>query len=171
MKEKKNKLAINGGTKIIKSNYEHAKWPTPASQKEITQIGKQRNLDIGIKGRTGPIKKFEEMFLRFMDNKVKYAITFNSGTSGLLAAYVAVGIEESDEVIGPALTYHAALSPLHILKAKVVLADVEIDSKCISPESIEKLITPKTKAITVVHQWGHPASMDKIMEIAKKKQP
>lgn len=163
-----NKLAINGGDRVIKSDQIHAKWPTDANQKEILQLGKQRNLDIGIKGRTGPIQKFEEMFLGFMDHKVKYAITFNSGTSGLFAAYIAIGITEGDEVIGPALTYHAALSPLHILKAKVVLADVEISSKCISPESIEKLITNKTKAIVVVHQWGHPADMDKILKIAKK---
>lgn len=163
-----NKLAINGGKPVIKTKNIHAKWPTDANQKEILQLGKQRNLDIGIKGRTGPIQKFEEMFLDFMDHKVKYAITFNSGTSGLFAAYVAIGITEGDEVIGPALTYHAALSPLHMLKAKVVLADVEINSKCISPESVEKLITKKTKAIVVVHQWGHPANMDKILKIAKK---
>lgn len=162
------KLAINGSRPVINTKNIHAKWPTDANQKEILQLGKQRNLDIGIKGRTGPIQKFEEMFLDFMDHKVKYAITFNSGTSGLFAAYVAIGITEGDEVIGPALTYHAALSPLHVLKAKVVLADVEINSKCISPESIEKLITNKTKAIVVVHQWGHPADMDKILQIAKK---
>ncbi len=163
-----NKLAINGGPKIIRNKQIHAKWPPNANKKEISEIGKQRNLDINISGKTGPIRKFEEMFLKFMNNEVKYAITFNSGTSGLLAAYIAIGIEEGDEVIGPALTYHAALSPLHILKAKVILADVEINSRCISPKSIKKLLTPQTKAITVVHQWGHPADMDAIIEIAKK---
>ena len=164
----KDKLVINGGKPVISTKNIHAKWPTDANQKEILQLGKQRNLDIGIKGRTGPIQKFEEMFLGFMDHKIKYAITFNSGTSGLFAAYVAIGITEGDEVIGPALTYHAALSPLHMLKAKIILADVDISSKCISPESIEKLITSKTKTIVVVHQWGHPADMDKILKIAKK---
>lgn len=164
----KDKLAINGGKKAVKNKKEHDKWPPNAGYKELLELSRQRNSDIGIKGKTGPVKEFEEMFLKFMENKVKYAITFNSGTSALLASYIAVGITEGDEVIGPALTYHAALSPLHILKAKVVLADVEKDSRCISPESIKKLITKNTKAITVVHQWGHPADMEKILKIAKK---
>lgn len=162
------KLAIYGGNKIIKSKTEHAKWPPNGSKKELKSISQQRNIDISIKGRTGPIKEFEEMFLRFLNNKVKYAITFNSGTSGLLAAYIAIGLTEGDEVIGPALTYHAALSPLHLLKVKVVLADVNKESRCIDPSAIEKLITKNTKALVVVHQWGHPADMDKIKKITKK---
>jgi len=150
------KLAINGGEPVIKESKVHGKWPTEATEAELSDLSRQRNLDIGIKGRAGPILEFEDMFLEFMNNDVKYAVSFNSGTSALYAAFVGIGLAEGDEVIGPALTYHAALSPLHILKVKVVLADVDLRSKCISVDSIKGLISPRTKAIVVVHQWGHP---------------
>lgn len=146
----------------------HEVWPPQAGEEELNEIKMQRNKDIRIAGRSGSIKEFEEMFLQFMEGGAKHAVSFNSGTSALLAAYFAVGIKAGDEVIGPALTYHAALSPMFLLGAKPVLADIEENSRCIDPDDIERKITKKTKAITVVHQWGHPADMDRILEIAKR---
>jgi len=146
----------------------HEKWPPDARQDELEEISAQRNKDIGIRGRSGPIKAFEEQFLKFMDGQIRYAVTFNSGTSSLLASYFAAGVKSGDEVIGPALTYHAALSPLFALGAKPILADINRNTRCIDPNDIERKITSKTKAITVVHQWGHPADMPRILEIARK---
>ena len=77
---------------IIKQPLPHEIWPPDADEEELRELSAQRNLDIGIRGRVGPIKEFEENFLNFLDNQVKYAVTFNSGTSGLLAAYCAIGI-------------------------------------------------------------------------------
>lgn len=162
-----NLLKING-KKIVTTPHPHEVWPPKAGVKELKEIAEQRNKDIGIKGKSGPIKEFEELFSGFLNSETKYQITFNSGTSALFAAYFSLGLKEGDEVIGPALTYHAALSPIFTLKANVVLVDVDINTRCIDPDLIEKSITKKTKAITVVHQWGHPANMDKIMAIAKK---
>jgi dTDP-4-amino-4,6-dideoxygalactose transaminase len=164
----KEKLALLGGEPLIKVDGPHKVWPPQADENELLEIKDQRNIDISIKGKTGPIKELEESFLDFLDNKMKYCISFNSGTSALLAAYFAMGIEEDDEVIGPSLTYHAALSPVFFLKGNVVLVDIDKKTRCIDAEEIEKFITKKTKIITVVHQWGHPADMDRIMEIAKK---
>jgi len=163
-----NKLAISGGEKAVTIPHPHEVWPPKAGLRELIDIAKQRNRDIGIKGKTGPIKEFEDLFNNFLENKVKYQVTFNSGTSALFAAYFALGLEEGNEVIGPALTYHAALSPAYVLKANIVLVDVDLRTRCIDANLIEKSITNKTKVITVVHQWGHPADMDKIIEIAKK---
>jgi dTDP-4-amino-4,6-dideoxygalactose transaminase len=162
-------LAILGGKPTVTAALPHDVWPPPAEQAELQALAEQRNLDIGIRGRAGPIAKLEDEFLQFMEEKVRYAVTFNSGTSALLAAYFAIGIEEGTEVIGPALTYHAALSPVFTLRGDVVLADVEETTRCIDVKDIERLITPKTRAITVVHQWGHPANMDAIMELARKR--
>lgn len=161
------KLACNNKPLILKP-LPHEFWPPRAKKEELQELAKQRNKDIGIKGCVGPIKEFEENFKQFLNNKVKYAVTFNSGTSALLAAYFAIGLDIEDELIGPALTYHAALSPVFLLKANVVLCDVDRNSRCIDANKIENLITKRTKAITVVHQWGHPADMNKILEIAKK---
>ena len=148
----------------------HEVWPPNANQPELHELSFQRNNDIRIAGKTGPIKEFEDNFLKFLNNQVDYAVTFNSGTSALLAAYFSLGLSEGDEVIGPVLTYHAALSPLFLLKAKPVLADIEKNSRCIDPIDIERKITDKTKAITVVHQWGHPANMDAIIKLCEKYQ-
>ena len=162
------KLVINGGKKYITISHPHEIWPPKANLRELFEIAIQRNRDIGIKGKTGPIKKFEDLFSLFLKKQTKYQITFNSGTSALFAAYFALGLTDKDEVIGPALTYHAALSPLYILKANVVLVDIDPKTRCIDANKIEEKITVNTKAITVVHQWGHPADMDKVLEIAKK---
>lgn len=153
--------------KIVTFPMPHESWPPAPGRLELSDLANQRKKDISIKGKSGPIKQLEESFLLFLDNQRKYCISFNSGTSALLAAYFAIGIQEGDEVIGPALTFHAALSPLFILKGVPVLVDVDRETRCLDPNFIETAITPKTKAITVVHQWGHPGDMDNILKIAR----
>ncbi|MFA7170658.1 MAG: DegT/DnrJ/EryC1/StrS family aminotransferase [Candidatus Paceibacterota bacterium] len=161
-------LAYHNEKPHISKPVPHEIWPPKATEEELQELARQRNTDISIRGCAGPIKEFEENFINFMENGAEYAVTFNSGTSALLAAYFAIGLDAGDELIGPALTYHAALSPAFILKADVILCDIDRNSRCIDANKIESLITEKTKAITVVHQWGHPADMDKIMEVARK---
>lgn len=161
-------LAYYNNNPHILNPLPHEIWPPKATEEELHELSRQRNTDISIRGCTGPIKELEENFKNFLGNKVEHAITFNSGTSALLASYFAIGLDIGDELIGSALTYHAALSPAFILKAKMVLCDIDRNSRCIDADKIEYLITKKTKAITIVHQWGHPADMDKIMKIAEK---
>jgi len=99
---------------------------------------------------------------------IKYAITVNSNTSGLFTAIGALGIKPGDEVIvSPYSMSASALAPV-IYGAVPVFADVDNDNFGLSPESIEKCITPRTKAILVVHIFGNPARMDEIMAIARK---
>lgn len=161
-------LALFGGQPTITLPHPHFVWPPKASQAELQELTAQRDKDISIKGSSGPIRELEDAWKAFLKQAVKHAITFNSGTSALLAAYFSLGIGEDDEVIAPAITYHAAVSCLYFLKAKPVLVDVKLSDWTLDPEKIKEKITPKTKAITVVHQWGHPAEMDKILEIAKE---
>lgn len=161
-------LAINGGKKTVKIKFPHFIWPPKSTLRERKDLAAQRDRDISIKGRSGPIKELEDEFLNFLGNKRKYAVSFNSGTAALFGAYFALGIDVGDEVIAPALTFHAAISPVYFLKGNPVLVDVDPKTYCIDPAKIEKAITKKTKAICVVHQWGHPADMDAIMQIAKK---
>ena len=97
-----------------------------------------------------------------------YSIAMNSATSGLFAAIGALEIGYGDEVIVSPYTMTAcALAPL-IYGAIPVFADIDPYTGCLDPKSIEKLITKNTKAIIIVHQFGFPADMDKIMQIAKK---
>lgn len=159
---------IGGDPAVNMRPLPHEVWPPEAAQAELDELASQRNRDIHIAGRAGPVAELENRFLKFMEGQVNHAVSFNSGTSALLAAYFSLGLKDGDEVIGPALTYHAALSPMRILGAVPVLADIDPDTRCIDPKDIERRITPNTKAITVVHQWGHPADMDAILEIARK---
>ena len=166
--QNRNKLAQFGGTPCINTRSPHEVWPPPPTTEELDEICSQRRRDISIKGRSSIIREFEEQFLCFLEGHRKYAVTFNSGTSALFAAYFALGVTEDDEVVGPALTFHAALSPAYTLRANVVLVDIDVNTRCIDVNRIEEAITGKTRVITVVHQWGHPADMDRVMEIARK---
>ena len=98
----------------------------------------------------------------------KFAISINSCTSGLFAACGAVGIGPGDEVIVSPYTMSASASCVLVYNAIPVFADVDEDTFCISPETIEKVISSRTKAIVVVHIMGHPADMDGIMQLAKE---
>jgi UDP-2-acetamido-2-deoxy-ribo-hexuluronate aminotransferase len=101
-------------------------------------------------------------------NEVKHVIPCANGTDALQIAMMALGLQPGDEVITPSFTYIATMEAAAILKLKPVFAEVDKQTFCIDPASIEKAITPKTKAIIPVHLYGHAADMETIMEIAKK---
>jgi dTDP-4-amino-4,6-dideoxygalactose transaminase len=160
-------LALFGGPRAVGVPSPHEPWPPAADAAELSDLAAQRVSDISIRGRTGPIRAFEDEFLAFLGSR-RYGITYNSGTSALFAAYFALGVTDGTEVIGPALTYHAALSPAYALRGDVVLVDVDRDSRCIDPGRIEAAITERTKVLVVVHQWGHAADMDRILPIVER---
>lgn len=98
----------------------------------------------------------------------KHAISVNSWTTGLVAAVGAIGIEPGDEIICPPYTMSASATCCLFYGGIPVFADIDPDTFCISAKSIETRITPRTKAIMVVHLFGHPAEMDEIMALARK---
>lgn len=97
----------------------------------------------------------------------KYAITFNSATSALHGAYKACGLSDGDEVITSPISFVATSNMLIEVGAKPVWCDVKLDGN-INEKFIQRLITPKTKAIAPIHFAGKPVALDKIHEIAKK---
>ena len=110
--------------------------------------------------------KFERKFAEYMN--CKYCLACSNGTAAMEEALWACGIKAGDEVIVPVMTYWASAFPALILGAKVKYADIDKKSLCISPKSIKEKITSKTKAIVVVHLYGHPCDMDAIMSLANK---
>lgn len=96
----------------------------------------------------------------------KYSVSVNSATSGLYAAIGALGLGYGDEIIVSPYTMSAcAMAPM-IYGAIPIFADVDPNTGCLDPDSILSRLTTRTKAILVVHQFGFPADMDKIMKIA-----
>ena len=98
----------------------------------------------------------------------KHTITCANGTDALQIAMMALDLQIGDEVITPSFTYIATTEAVALLKLRPVFAEVDKDTFCMDPESVKKLITPKTKAIVAVHLYGHAAPMEAIMQIAKE---
>jgi len=116
---------------------------------------------------TGPkTKEFERRFAEYVG--ARHAIAVNSCTAGLHLALAAAGIGEGDEVITTPLTFCATANVIVHQRATPILADVREDDFNINPEEIERRITPRTKAIILVHLAGQPCEMDEILRMAEK---
>jgi len=92
----------------------------------------------------------------------------NSGTSPLHVASLCGGFGPGDEVITTPFTFASSCWGISYVGAKPVFVDIDPDTWCISPEAIERAVTPRTKGIVVVHIFGQPARMDEIMAVAKR---
>lgn len=100
--------------------------------------------------------------------QARHAVSVNSATSGLYAAVGAAGVGPGDEVIVSPYTMMASATAAVVFNAVPVFADIDPATYCLSPASIEARITPRTKAIVVVHIFGQAADMDAIMAIAAR---
>jgi len=112
------------------------------------------------------VDRLENDFAEFCG--VKHAIAVSNGTTGLHLALAVLGIGSGDEVIVPDLTFVATANAVAYVGATPVLADVDPDSLCIDPASVESKVTARTRAILPVHLYGHPADMDELNKIAAK---
>ncbi len=111
-------------------------------------------------------KRFEEDFARYC--QAKHAIGVNSGTDALYLALGAKGIGPEDEVIVPAFTFIASALCVSYTGATPVFVDVEPETYNVDPEAFARAITPRTKAVIVVHLYGQPAHMDEILAVARQ---
>jgi len=97
----------------------------------------------------------------------KYALAVSNGSAAIMAALAASGIGTGDEVICPPFTYIATIEAILFLGGLPVFAEID-ETLCLSAAGIEKAITPKTKAVCLVHMCGGNADMDSIMAVVKK---
>jgi len=159
----KEKLALFGGKKAVTIPYVEG-W------KRITEEEKRIVLEMlereEITGVPDVVREFEREFAEYVGTK--YALSQCNGTSTLIAAYFAAGVGPGDEVIVPSYTWHASISPILHNNAIPVFCEVDPRTLTIDPEDVRRKITPRTKAICVVHMWGNVAKMDEIMEIAEE---
>jgi perosamine synthetase len=99
---------------------------------------------------------------------MEYALATHCCTLALHLSAASLGLKEGDEVICTDFSWVATAYSVAYTGAKLVFVDIDPDSWCIDPKSIEKAVTEKTKAIMLVHTFGHPAEMDSIMDIARR---
>ncbi|MDC9498767.1 MULTISPECIES: DegT/DnrJ/EryC1/StrS family aminotransferase [unclassified Pseudoalteromonas] len=140
-------------------------WPS-FTQQEADAVSRvvlsnKVNYWTGTEGR-----EFEKEFATWADSE--YAIALGNGTLALDIALKALNIGLGDEVITTPRTFLASASSIVTAGAAPVFADVDLNSQAITAESIKAVLTPKTKAVIVVHLAGMPAEMDEIMALSKQ---
>lgn len=111
---------------------------------------------------------FEKKFSEYLGENTLCCAVANC-TAALHMSLLVSGIKEGDEVIVSGLTFVAAVNAVSMVNARPVLADsISFDDWNVNPADIEKKITPRTKAIIVVHYGGYPCDIDEIIKIARK---
>lgn len=115
----------------------------------------------------GPyIERFEADFAEFCG--VKHCIATSNGTVAIHLALKVLNIGPGDEVIVPDLTFVATANAVALAGATPVMADVRANDWCLDPESVERLITARTRAVIPVHLYGHPCAMAELQELARR---
>ena len=116
----------------------------------------------------GPeVAAFEEEFAEHF-GLGRACVAVNSGTSGLHLGLLSAGVMPGDEVIVPSFTFAATANSVALTGATPVFADIDPDSFCLDPASVEALITDRTVGIMPVHLYGHPADMTALMDTADR---
>ncbi len=111
-------------------------------------------------------RAFEEEFAAYCG--VAHAVGVANGTDALSVALRALGVGPGDDVVTVANTFFATGEAVMLNGARPVFVDVEEETFNLDPARLEKAITPRTKVIVPVHLYGHPADMDKVLEVARR---
>jgi dTDP-4-amino-4,6-dideoxygalactose transaminase len=165
-------LAITGGAPLRSAIYPGRRTMGEAEKQAVIDVMDSDKLS-SFFGSPGDqwlggerVKEFER---KWADKYgFKHAISVNSWTTGLMTAVGAVGIGPGDEVICSPYTMSASATAALFYGGIPVFADIDPDTFNITAETIEKVITPRTRAILVVHIFGQAADMDPIMALARK---
>jgi perosamine synthetase len=115
----------------------------------------------------GPrLAEFEESITQLIE--VEHAVAVSSGTAGLHLAMLALDIAAGDEVIVPSFTFIAAANAIRFVGATAMFVDIDRETLNMSPIAVERAITPRTRAIVVVHTFGVPADMAALVAVARR---
>jgi UDP-N-acetyl-3-dehydro-alpha-D-glucosamine 3-aminotranferase len=113
----------------------------------------------------GPnVKAFEQALAAL--TQTRHAVGVNSGSDALILTLRALGIRPGDEVITTPFTYIAPAEAIHQMGARVVFADVDEETFCLDPESVEKRINSRTRALLPVHLFGQAAPLGALLDLA-----
>lgn len=165
-------LAIHGGSPVRRTPFPVRRTLGEAEKQAVLAVMNSERLS-GFFGSPGDawlggpeVKRFERKWADAYG--FRHAISVNSWTTGLMTAVGAIGIEAGDEVIVSPYTMSASATAILFYGGIPVFADIDPETFNISPQAIERAITPRTKAIMVVHLFGQAADMDAIMALSRR---
>jgi len=132
---------------------------TEAEVEAVCAVLRTSRLSLGPK-----LEELEQAMARYVGTS--HAVAVSSGTSGLHLCMLALGVAAGDEVIVPSFTFIAAANAVRYVGATPVFVDIDPRTLNLDPARIEEAVTPRTRAIVVVHTFGCPAALAEILEIA-----
>jgi perosamine synthetase len=143
--------------------------PIPVAEPEIGEEELKNVIEAVKSGwisSKGPfIEEFEGRFSSYI--RMKHGIATSNGTTALHIALAALGVGKGDKVLVPSLAFIAVANAVTYTGAEPVFVDSHPEYWCMDPSKIEDKIDGQTKAIVVVHLYGHPCNMDEIMRLAQ----
>ena len=156
-------LAINGGSPVRETLLPYGRQTVDEADIDaVVEVLRSDWLTTGPK-----VAKFEEDFAERVG--VEHAVSFTSGTAALHAAAFAAGLKSGDEAITTPMTFAATANCILYQNATPIFADVSPDTLNLDPEDVERKINPQVRAIFAVDYAGHPADLDAVIELAKRK--
>jgi dTDP-4-amino-4,6-dideoxygalactose transaminase len=159
------RLAINGGPKAV-TVQPRENWKPPKDELKTIVARMIDDGEWSVSGKGTPLE-FEKSFQRYIG--ARYCLTQNNGTSALWSAYYSVGVRPGDEVIHPGYTWICSIAPAVHMGARPVFCEIDPETLLIDPRDMERRITPRTRAVSIVHLYGNVCDMDAIMSIARKR--
>ncbi len=156
-------LAIDGGPKAKTIEYNQ---PNKYGEEELTLL--REVIESGrLMGPGGKVQEFEDDLRAFYG--VPHAVMVSSGTAALHSALCALGVAEGDEVITTPMTDIGTVSAILALHAIPIFADIDLETRLISPQSVLERITPRTRVVITVHMAGLVCDMDVFMRISRER--
>ena len=163
------RLALTGGARV--RNRDFFLWPhfDERELRYVEETIRSRRWFAGMRGGDpgSRTRRFEELFARH--HEARFGIACANGTVAIEIALRAAGIGVGDEVIVPGLTFIATLTAVLHVNAIPVVVDVDYDTQCIDPKAIEAAVTDRTRAVIPVHFGGFACDMDRIMDLAARR--
>ncbi len=154
-------LALNGGTPVRTAPF--PTWPVSDGREEKLLL---EVLHSGVWATGDKVRAFQEQFAAYQ--QARFATCVPNGTLALMLALMALDFKPGDEVIVPAYTFIATVSPALLLGLRPAFVDIDPQTYTLDPAQIPAAITPRTRLIIPVHLAGQPADMDAIMQIARE---
>lgn len=154
---------LGGRPAVTLDQTEALKWPRLEHDDEAAVLEVLRHGDLS----NHPVTRaLEDDFKARLG--ARHALAHANGTLGLLAAFHALDLQPGDEVLVPSATFWASVVPMLWVGAVPVFCEIEGERFALDPADVERRITPRTKAIVLVHLWGIPAKVDELLALARR---